>query len=473
MVFIQIMLKEWRELFRNRVAVWLLAMLMALSAVTLWRSSVKYKDISFHRRDATQHMREKFTHQGAVNPHSAAHYGHYVYKPVNVLGIIDEGVNPYVGVSLRLEAHQQHEAMFSSSQASGSMVRFGAFRLGLLLQVLIPLFIVFVCHDAVSREKEKETLKIALAQSISLRKLIWGKIGAYSVLWWSLLLLNVSVAWLMSSTILNERFDTARLVGIATLYGAYYLIITSVAIYISAASRSSGTALITLLSAWLICTVVLPKATSNIGENMTSLLTINEMDRRINEDNRNGINGHDPSNERTKRFKDSVLQKYKVDSVNHLPVNLDGLTMQADEEYHNVVYDHHLGDIQKTISKQNSVTAISSFINPFAAIRNLSKAFAGTDVEQHFDFTRQAENYRRFIIKKMNDEMAYGGSKTDDWNWTVSADYWEKIKDFQYTPPSIGWVMRKHTIEIIAVITWLLLSVGIVHFTSNRYSYYD
>ncbi|MFT3750201.1 MAG: DUF3526 domain-containing protein [Agriterribacter sp.] len=470
-MFTQIILKEWRELLRSRTALWLLAILIALSAITLWRSSMKYREISVQRNSAIEHMREKFTGQGAVNPHSAAHYGHYVYKPVNILGIIDEGVNPYVGVSLRLEAHQQHEAMFSSSQASGSMVRFGSFRLGLLLQILIPLLIVFVCHDAVSREREHKTLKMALTQGITLRRLMWGKIFAYSLLWWVLLLLNVSIAWLMSSAILQEHFDIGRLIGLLTLYGSYYFIITSLAVYTSAASRSSATALITLLSAWLICTVVLPKATSNIGENIAPLLTKNEMDSRINEDNRHGINGHDPSNERTKRFKDSVLQKYKVDSAKQLPVNLDGLTMQADEAYHNVVYDRHLGAVQNTIRRQNSVTAVSSFINPFAGIRNLSKSLAGTDVEQHFDFTRQAENYRRFIIKKMNDEMAYAGSKTDDWDWTVNADYWKKIKDFQYVSPSLGLVLSKHLIEIIAVITWLLLSVGIVHFTSNRYSY--
>ncbi|MFT3948182.1 MAG: DUF3526 domain-containing protein [Agriterribacter sp.] len=471
MIFTQIIRKEWRELFRSRIAVWLLTILMTLSAIALWRSSVKYKEAFLHRKDAIAHMREKFTGQGAVNPHSAAHYGHYVYKPVNILGIIDEGVNPYTGISLRLEAHQQHEAMFSSSQASSSMVRFGAFRLGLLLQILIPLFIVFVCHDAVSRERENQTLKIALIQGLGLRRLVWGKIFAYTLLWWALLLLNISIAWLMSSAILQEHFNMGRLISIGILYGIYYFFVTSVSIYISVASRSSATALITLLSVWLICTVVLIKATSNIGENIAPMLTKNEMDRRISEDNRNGINGHDPGNERTKRFKDSVLQKYKVDSVNQLPVNLDGLTMQADEEYHNMVYDRHLGEIQKTIRRQNSVTAVSSFINPYAGIRNLSKALAGTDVEQHFDFTRQAENYRRFIIKKMNDEMAYGGSKTDDWNWAVNVDYWKNIKDFRYTPPSVGGVLRNHITEIIAVISWLLLCIGIVHFTSNRYSY--
>lgn len=470
MILYQIILKEWRELFRNKIAAWLLSILLILSAFTLWRTSIQFRQIMSERNEAIGHMREKFTGQGAVNPHSAAHYGHYVYKPLNLLSIIDEGVNPFTGISLRLEAHQQHEAMFSPSQGSSSMIRFGELRLSLLLQVLLPLFILFVCYNAISQEKEKQTLKLSLAQGISLRQLIWGKILAYALLWWMVLLVNIALSWLIASVILKESFDPVRLGGLFVLYGTYYFIITSIAVYVSARSRTSGNALLTLLSAWLICTVLLPKATANIGENMTPLLTKLEMERRINEDNKNGINGHDPSNERTQRFKDSVLQKYKVNSVTKLPINLDGLTMQADEEYHNTVYDRHFGRVQQNIRKQNEVTAGSSFLNPFAAVRNLSKAVTGTDVEHHFDFTDKAETYRRFIIKTMNDEMAYGGSKTNDWDWSVQADYWHKIQDFKYVPPPMGWAIKRHGTELLALFLWLLLTIGIVHFTSNRLS---
>jgi ABC-2 type transport system permease protein len=468
MILYQIIIKEWRELFRNKIASWLLGILLILSAFTLWNTSLKFKRVTSERKEAIEHMREKFTGQGAVNPHSAAHYGHYVYKPLNLLGIIDEGVNPYTGISLRLEAHQQHEAMFSPSQSSSSMIRFGELRLSLLLQILLPLFILFVCHNAISGEKEKDTLKLSLAQGIRLRQLVWGKIWAYSLLWCTVLLVNIAIAWLLAGFILRENFNAARLACLFALYGMYYFILTCLAVYISARSRNSANALLTLLWAWLVCTVLLPKATANIGENATPMFTRLEMERRINEDNKNGINGHDPRNERTQRFKDSVMKKYGVDSVNKLPVNLDGLTMQADEEYHNVVYDRHLGAVQENIRQQNKITAASSFINPFAAIRNLSKGLAGTDVDHHFDFTYKAENYRRFIIKTLNDEMAYGGSKTDDWDWTVHADYWHKIQDFRYAPPSAGWAVKKHYTELFAILLWLLSTAGIVHFSSNR-----
>ncbi len=226
--------------------------------------------------------------------------------------------------------------------------------------------------------------------------------------------------------------------------------------------------MLTVLFAWLICTVLLPKAIANMGENLTPLITRLAMDKQIAEENKNGIDGHNPRNERTKKFMDSLVAVYKVDSVNQVPVNLDGLTMQADEEYHNVVYDKHFGELAKNMQQQNKPAVFSSFINPYAAVSNISMSLAGTDIFHHFHFTHQAEQYRRTIIKIMNDEQAYGGSKTGDWDWTTRADFWEKVKDFEYNQPSAKWSLQHTGWELAALTVWVLLVTGLIHFNTNN-----
>lgn len=467
MILWQIIKNEWRQLLRSKVAVWLLGILLLLSVFTIWQATAKIKAAGEHRLAAIQHMRDKFTGQGAVNPHSAAHYGHFVYKPLNVLSVLDEGVNPFTGISLRLEAHQQNEAMFSPAQNSSSLVRFGHLRLSLMLQILLPLFLLFVCYNAVTKERENGTLLLNSAQGITLRQLVWGKTLAYSMVWWTVLIINVAALWIATSVI-AESNTAGRVAGLLLLYGSYYFVITGLAVYVSAQSKTSGNALLVLLSGWLLCTVLLPKATANLGENLSPLISKLEMEKRISDDNKKGINGHDPRNERTKRFKDSVLKKYDVDTTSKLPVNVDGLTMQADEEYHNQVYDKHFGSVQQTIKKQSRATALSSFINPFAAVRNLSMSLAGTDAFTHFDFTTKAEQYRRKIIKAMNDEMAYGGSKTGDWKWAVKQDYWQKVPDFNYVQPQLKGSLQNNYSEITAMLFWLLVTLLLLYFTTNR-----
>ena len=463
----QIIKNEWINLVRNRTALWLLGILVVLSGFTIGQAAGRFREMLEHRSEVVELMRSRFTGQGEVIPHSAAHYGHFVYKPLTFLSVLDEGVNPFSGVSLYLEGHRQNEALFSPSQQSSSSVRFGLLRLNLILQMLLPLFILFVCHNAISREREEQTLRMNLAQGITLRGLAWAKILAYSLVWWALLAVILGVVWLITPTE-NASVTSARVVGLFLAYGLYYFVITAVAVYLSARSKSSGNALLTLLALWVLTTVILPKATANIGENSHPLISRLELEERISEDNKNGLDGHDPRNERTVRFRDSLMTHYGVDTVSKLPVDLDGLTMQADEEYHNRVYDTHFEGIRQTVRKQNSVTAWSSWINPFAALRNLSMSLAGTDVYHHFDFVNRAEDYRRVIIKKMNDEQAYGGSKTGEWDWTVKADFWEKIADFNYVPLTFGQALKNNLPEAGGLLFWLLLVCVLVQFTVNK-----
>ncbi len=466
-MLLTIITNEWRNLLRSRIAVLLLGILFVLAVFTIWQSYSAFEKLQHARNEATTYMRQKFTGQGTVNPHSAAHYGHFVYKPITTLSVFDEGITPYTGLSLRLEGHRQNEATFAQAQESSSLIRFGQLNLGLVLQVLLPLFMLFICYNTISREKENGNLPLILVQGNSLRKLIWGKTLAYTIVWVAYLSVTLGVLWLFTITG-NEVTSASRLGGTWLLYSLYYFIITAIAVYISAKSKTSSNALLTLLFAWLACTVLLPKATANIGDTVTPLITRMEMDKRISEDNKNGIDGHNPRNERTKKFADSLLAAYKVDSASQVPVNIDGLAMQADEEYHNTVYDRHLGTVKHLIQQQNRTVAYSSFINPFTAVSNISMSLSGTDDYHHFDFLQKAEDYRRIIIKKMNDEQAYGGSKTGDWDWAVDAGFWEKIEDFYYAQPAAQWSLQHNTIEITALLLWLIFISLTIHFTANR-----
>lgn len=444
---------EWRRLSRSRISLFLLSALIFLSICGIWQTSSQLSDFRNLRSKAASYMRDKFTGQGEVNPHSAAHYGHYVYKPLSSLSVVDEGVNAFTGVSLRLEGHRQNEALHATAQSSSSLLRFGNFNLSMILQVLLPLLIIFTCYNVVSREKEDRTLHIILAQGTSLRQILLGKILAYAAIWTAFLLLTFSII-LLNNQSAEDTLPLARMGSLIMVYLLYYAIITALTIYVSARSSTSANALLLMLFSWLICTVLLPKATANIGGQSVPLILRLELDKRVAEDNKNGLNGHDPRNERTKSFRDSLIKAYKVDSVSQLPVNIDGLTMQADEEYHNKVYDLHFGTVETAIAGQNRLTAYSAFINPFAALSNISMGLSGTDSYHHFDFTREAEHYRREMIEKMNHEQAFGGSRTGDWDWKVSSRFWQTFKDFKYTSPELSWAIKNNLIEFSALLLW-------------------
>ena len=139
----------------------------------------------------------------------------------------------------------------------------------------------------------------------------------------------------------------------------------------------------------------------------------------MKEDRSKGIDGHNPTDKRREELKRKYLAEYEVDSLKNLPINFDGIVMQEDEEYGNIVWDKHFGNNYNILQKQKVLYQVLGFLNPFASLQNASMGFCGTDMIHHLDFLKKSEDYRRYLIKSLNDKHAYGGSKTGDWKWTV------------------------------------------------------
>lgn len=121
------------------------------------------------------------------------------------------------------------------------------------------------------------------------------------------------------------------------------------------------------------------------------------------------------------------------------------------------------------IQKQNSISKYASVINPFLAVRNLSMGLSQSDYQHQLKFINDAELYRRYLINNLNTKMAYGGSKTGDWDWTVDAEYWESVNDFDYKRPSIGWSMKNYAFEAFVLVLWLLVAGSLFVFTARKF----
>ena len=99
----------------------------------------------------------------------------------------------------------------------------------------------------------------------------------------------------------------------------------------------------------------------------------------------------------------------------------------------------------------------------FSSLQNLSMGFCGSDMIHHLDFLQEAENYRRYLIKSLNDEHAYGGSKTGDWGWKVDSSFFKSIVPFNYKSPHIFDKINFYIIDIICLILWALFVMLIIN----------
>ena len=171
-------IKETKELFREgRVRIALIIVLLLLG-VAVWISKRQYENINEQYTVAKRAEREVWDNQGEKNPHSAAHYGTYAFKPKYPLSLVDQGVDKYAGTSIFLEAHKRNEAQFSAAADQTGLARFGDLTPDFILLFIIPLLIILLGYNSFTKEREMGTLTLLKSQGVSNWKWMLGKWSA-------------------------------------------------------------------------------------------------------------------------------------------------------------------------------------------------------------------------------------------------------------------------------------------------------
>ena len=452
----QIIKNEWVSLFRNRILLLVSIGFLGLLALTVLLGIQQTNNQSERQQHAKEHLRAQWDSLEAMNPHRAAHYGTYVFKPTGLLNGLDEGVNSITGNVLRVEGHVQNEIVHSEASQSQAVSKFGKLKSALLLQYIVPLLLIFLAFQSINSEKQSGRIKLLLLQGMSPSKLLFGKV--FSVWFYSIGLLSCTV---IVYTLINLNVLSSDIVFRTLLlflsYSLYYFILSALTVSLTARWKNGNLALTFMLATWILWTIFIPNILMSTVESWHELPSRSDFKSAMKEDRSKGLDGHNPEDERSKALEVRVLEEYGVDSLSQLPINFDGIVMQEDEEYGNKVWDKHFGALRTVLAKQKANYQLGGIINPFISLQNASMGFAGNDNFHHQDFLVQVENYRRVFIKSLNDEHAFGGSTTGDWSWNAEQKFFQSIEDFDYQPVKFSIVVSNYFRDLGCLILWVLL----------------
>ena len=463
----QMIKNEWHAMSRNRALVGITVGFAGLLIFSVYLGQLQTQEQTQRYETAKQYLRSQWESIRAMNPHGAAHYGTYAFKPTNLLSSLDEGVNSVTGRVLRLEGHVQNEIVYSEASQSQTVSKFGKLKSALLLQYIIPLLLIFLAFQSINSEKQSGRLKLLLLQGTSAPQLLVAKVLAVCLYGIGLLALTV-----FAYTLLNLSTVTADIVKRAGFiflsYSLYYFILTTLTVYFSARWVNTNLALTSMLGIWILWTIFLPNILRSSVENWHQLPSREAFKAAMVEDRSKGIDGHNPADARSKELKERVLEEYGVDSLSQLPINFDGIVMQEDEEYGNQVWDKHFGQLRSIFAAQKQSYQLGGLLSPFIALQNASMGFAGNDNLHHQEFLVQVENYRRVLMKTLNDEYAYGGSKTGDWGWKADNDFFRSVPDFEHQPIQLASVAHHYRINLVLLIAWSIFASGLLIFGTQK-----
>lgn len=454
--------KEFVELFRDGRFRWASAIVLALLLTALVAGVTYQRDLIKQQRAAQAAEQARWYEQDSKNPHSAAHYGLYAFKPRLAPAFLDPGVEPYTGIAVWLEAHKQNETILRPSEDATVAQRFGDMTVALVLQTVLPLVIIMLGFNTFAGERERGTLRQLLSVGVRPRDLVFGKMLGFA----AALAFILGPAVLLGAAILaliGPASGEVRFILLAIAYALYLCIFLFLTLAVSARASSPRLALVVLLALWAVNCLISPRVMSDFAAELHPIPESVAFKARLQ------AALHDPtaSSIMIKDRTAELLHKYGVAREQDLPVNLAGLSLQVGEDYGYEVFGKFYNELYAPMEAQNRLLQIAAVGFPQLGMHAISMALAGTDLAQHRDFTRAAEQHRRAELKIINDDILEHPVKAGEVH-LGDRELWAKVPAFQYRAPTIDWVLSNHALTFVLLGLWFGLTAWLAWAGATR-----
>ncbi len=258
----------------------------------------------------------------------------------------------------------------------------GSFDLSYVFVFLFPLLVVALLYDLYSGEKENGTLSLLMSQSISLRKILFGKWLLRLLIVWSLAALILITAFVLQGVGLAENIN---LFGqwLSIIFG-YLLLWTLVMAFIVWLRRRSAFNAMVGLGVWLFFTLIAPALLNLfvlVDEPLPNRAEVVNVVRELND-------------EQWKQPKSFVLDKFYQD----YPEYKDGDTVDFYKWYYAgfTLLDKKANalkaEFESQVKRRNELLDQWQWLAPAAMVHEKLSTLSGTDRGSHLKFLQEVHN---------------------------------------------------------------------------------
>jgi ABC-2 type transport system permease protein len=446
----------------------LVAVMAAFGGVLLLSGTVSLLDV--HEDAATKTRaaadeRQRWLGQGEKDPHSAAHYSIYAFRPARALQAVDPGIVPFVGETVWLEAHLQNDLLFRPQQDSNAFERLGLVDPAGLLMRFGPLAVFLLAFAVAAREREQGVLGLALGTA-STRVTYFGTklVSVIGVGVPILLGPLVLIGTLSLMTVGGGADDVFRLVGWTLGAVAYIGTLAAIGIATCMGSRSVQMAFAGLLLAWLMLVLAALPAASAVASWRSPVPSFHQM-KLVLADEAPAYWTPEAGAEQI----ESILQRYQASREEDLQqkINIRGAQLDVAERHAQAVFDREIGRFYDRVQAQDRVYAQLGWLSPAIAFDAVSAAFAGTDFFHHRHFIDAAEQYRRGLVNRMNADLIPHPA-VNARQHTNDETLWSQVPPFEYEPRPAWSAARSAAPGLVALAGWLVAAGVLLRVTATR-----
>ncbi len=206
-----------------------------------------------------------------------------VHRPPQPLGTVVTGVERMVGRVSDVSSRVENNLADSKYESHPIFGIFGSLDLIFIVKIVLSLLAILFTYDAIVGEKEKGTLKLALANNIPRDRLILGKaVGGLISLMIPLLvpLLLSAIILALAPDLVFSGADWVRLLLIFLMFFLYLSVFFSLGLFVSATTSRSSTSFLVLLFVWVVFVMVIPEGAVVLAGQIRSVPSTNEIAAR-------------------------------------------------------------------------------------------------------------------------------------------------------------------------------------------------
>jgi ABC-2 type transport system permease protein len=329
------------------------------------------------------------------------------------------------------------------------------------MQIAAPLLAILLGYSAVSREREQGTLRLIKSLGISSREYLLGKLGGLGVVLLLSALPVMAIAGVVATVGAGPIPWPERLIRLCVAllgYGGYVTSFLLIAVAVSARVRQSTSALTLLLGVWIVAVLLVPRIGVTVGARLAPEQTQSTFFLNVEERLARG----EPGNRyrtRLEEVKSALLEAHGVDSVEALPINFSGVSLQILDEYETEGYQAEYDRLWSAYHRQQNWSRMMGLFSPTVPIRELSMLLAGTALTDHRLFAERVEAYRRDYVRYLNNDMRdHAGEK--GFEYEVGREFWESVPTFVHRPRGLGATLGESALPAAGVALWVLATFG-------------
>lgn len=315
----------------------------------------------------------------------------------------------------------------------------GAFDLSFVLLYLLPLLILALSFDVVSREREDGTLKLVLVQAGGLRRWVLGRLAVRALGVLALCGLAGGAGLALSGGV----GSVPRLLVWGALVTGYVAFWFALALAVNALGRESATNALVLVGLWLLLVVVVPAAAQATVGRLYPLPSRVEQAGTIRqaatEANREGSR---------------LLARYYEDHPELAPQQGQGDSFVATYIAVQQEVARRTGPVEEAfgtrLAQQQQALGAFRFLSPALAFQQAVQDVAGSSLERHQHFLQQVERFREQWREALL-PRTFAGQR-------LGAEEHQRLPRFSYQEEPQPQVLGRAALGLLA----LLLPTGVL-----------